>query len=51
MKQKKNDSPQHDDASVSLSPLNIKQALSGLFAIPDPEATKPNAITSNTNLH
>jgi len=26
---------------VSLSPLKLKDALAGLFAIPDPEATKP----------
>jgi hypothetical protein len=26
---------------VSLAPLDLKSALSGLLAIPDPDATKP----------
>lgn len=30
-----------DEKPVSLKPLNLKEALSGLLQIPDPEATKP----------
>ena len=30
-----------DGRAVSLAPLDIKEALSGLLAIPDPDATKP----------
>ena len=30
-----------DSETVSLAPLSLKEALGGLFAIPDPEATKP----------
>lgn len=26
---------------VSLAPLTLKEAIGGLFAIPDPDATKP----------
>lgn len=33
------------DKSVSLAPLTPKEALQGLFAIPDPEATKPSKRT------
>jgi len=32
-----------DDRRVSLSPLTLEQALSGLLKIPDPAATKPKA--------
>ena len=30
-----------DEKPVSLNPLDLEKALKGLFAIPDPEATKP----------
>lgn len=30
-----------DGEKVSLAPLKLKDALSGLLAIPNPEATKP----------
>jgi len=30
-----------DKKKVSLAPLDVKKALVGLLAIPDPEATKP----------
>jgi len=30
-----------EEGKVSLAPLDIKKALSGLLAIPDPDATKP----------
>lgn len=31
----------HDESSVSLDGLSLREALSGLLAIPDPDATKP----------
>lgn len=31
------------ETSVSLNPLNLGQAISGLLAIPNPDATKPTA--------
>lgn len=30
-----------DKQTVSLAPLDLAQAMKGLLAIPDPEATKP----------
>ncbi len=30
-----------EEKPVSLAPLELDKALSGLFAIPDPDATKP----------
>jgi hypothetical protein len=30
-----------DEKPVSLNPLNLGQALTGLLKIPDPDATKP----------
>jgi hypothetical protein len=30
-----------DEKPVSLAPLSLKQALTGLLQIPDPDATKP----------
>ncbi len=30
-----------DEKPISLAPLKLKDALSGLLAIPDPDATKP----------
>lgn len=30
-----------DEKPVSLNPLNLGQAITGLLKIPDPEATKP----------
>ncbi|WP_423605669.1 hypothetical protein [Sphingomonas sp. MS122] len=41
MAEKKTESRQAVDRSVSLAPLDIKEALSGLLGIPDPDATKP----------
>lgn len=38
---KKAESQEGVERPVSLSPLNIKDALCGLLAIPDPDATKP----------
>lgn len=32
-----------DEKPVSLAPLALGQALKGLLAIPDPDATKPKA--------
>lgn len=32
-----------DEKPVSLAPLDLGQALKGLLAIPDPDATKPAA--------
>lgn len=32
-----------DEKPVSLNPLKLGQALKGLLAIPDPDATKPKA--------
>lgn len=37
----KSDSRQGVDRPVSLAPLDIKKALSGLLGIPNPDATKP----------
>lgn len=34
-----------NEKPVSLAPLDIKKALSGLLAIPAPDATKPNTKT------
>ncbi len=36
-------SDQNAEKPVSLAPLDLKTALGGLLAIPDPEATKPKA--------
>jgi len=43
MTRKKDDSGQGVERPVSLSPLHLREALSGLLAIPDPDATKPKA--------
>lgn len=32
-----------DEKPISLNPLGLGQALSGLLKIPDPDATKPKA--------
>jgi hypothetical protein len=36
------------EGAISLSPLDISKALSGLLAIPNPEATKPKAKDKKT---
>lgn len=47
MTTEKSDKPQGSiadkkpDRAVSLAPLKLKDALTALFAIPDPDATKP----------
>jgi hypothetical protein len=33
------------DTAVSLAPLSVTEAISGLFAIPDPDAAKPVVAT------
>ena len=37
-----------DEKPISLSPLDTKKALKGLFDIPDPDATHPKAKRKKT---
>lgn len=43
MHKKESDGTQRKQAEkpVSLAPLEVEEALRGLFAVPDPDATKP----------
>lgn len=48
MKNRENPQGGGRERPVSLAPLDLSQAITGLFSIPDPDATKPRPKRKKT---